>query len=539
MKGLQIQGFRKEGVLQDCHLSSPWVTLSPQKVTLASDPPLKALGANAGARYSLFKKIGTGGMAEVWIGKMTGGREFEKIVAVKLLTQDHIAHPVYQRCLGDEAHILMSLKHPNVVEVLDFNFDAEGPYLVMEYIEGAELREILAHLRQTRQVMPLGVAAFVMAEIANGLVHAHERTNRKTGRPLAIIHRDVSPSNILISGQSESKLTDFGIAKSAFQSDRTQAGQLKGKFRYMSPEQARGEALDHRSDIFSLGLVFYECLFGGPTYDDPSDTRIYEMAREGKTRIPERADDDLKKIFERLLSVDREQRYESLKFFIDDLSSYVVRKHQACNRDLFKSYLEGLNFSGFSKARALREETEKWTPRSESGIDQSKNVVTLNYRASRPRKKPKIVLGLGSLAAAALVAVSLAWPKSDLQTPLASVSKISEALPSPVPEVTKAQTVPTPAPPPLQALKKVKATVLFNADPYAEVSIPGQFRSAETPLQRSVLEGSHTVTFVHPPSGKKATARLSIADPNRTYICTAKMEIDSERRVPSATCRVR
>lgn len=536
MKHLKVRGFIDEEFLEDCHPMSPLVPFDPQKVTLLGDTP-KSLGANSGGRYSLFKRIGSGGMAEVWIGKMTGGRDFEKIVAVKLLSRENVAHPVYQRCLGDEAHVLMSLKHPNVVEILDFNFDADGPYLVMEFIEGVELKGVLVHLRETRQTMPVGIAAFVMTEIAKGLLHAHERCDRKSGKPLGIVHRDISPSNILISRQGEAKLTDFGIAKSSFQSDRTQAGQLKGKFRYMSPEQARGEAMDHRSDIFSLGLVFYECLFGGPAYDEPSDPRIYDKAREGKITIPSSTDDELREILESLLSTERERRYPRLKFFIDDLNVYVARKSQLCNREIFKSYLDGLNVAGFSKTTALRKETEKWNPRSKAEVGPHQDPVTLNYREARLRKKTKAIVGAVGLGAVILVAVGLTWPTKDFQTPLSSVSKITESLPSPPPKVPKATPEPPPTLPP--SPKKRKAKVLFNADPYAEVSIRGQFRDVETPVQESVLEGSHTVTFVHSSSGKRVTARLNIADPNRTYVCTARMEIESESTEPSAGCRVR
>src|SRR3989338_1788733 len=212
-------------------------------------------------RCALVKMIGRGGMADVWIGKVHWAGGFEKIVAVKILSPDQVDKEEYQRALKDEACVQAHLKHPNIVDVYDHNFEAENPYLVMEYVEGGELREVLRMLRREKRILPLPLAAFVVSEIAKALSFAHDRRNPKSGEPFHIVHRDVSPSNILLSIHGDVKLSDFGIAKSSLQSSVTQVGQIKGKFRYMSPEQAEGNPLDRRSDVFSLGLVFYECLF--------------------------------------------------------------------------------------------------------------------------------------------------------------------------------------------------------------------------------------------------------------------------------------
>lgn len=521
-----------------CHPVLPWVTLHPKKVTHSGDPGSGVRQANRVGRYALMKRIGQGGMAEVWIGKMSGGRNFEKVVAIKLLPQDNLAHPAFQRSLGDEAHILMSLRHPNVVEVLDFNFEEESPYLVMEFIEGVELRIILKYLHETKQTMPVEIASFITTELANGLIHSHERSDRKSGNPLSIVHRDVSPSNILITRQGESKLTDFGIAKSALQSDRTQVGQIKGKFRYMSPEQARGEDIDLRCDVFSLGLVFYECLFGGPAYDDPSETKIYDMARTGQVTIPESIDADLRGILKRLLAVDRRERYGSLRYFLEELNAYLGSRGKNCDRGLLKKYLDRLSLTEFAQATALREEVERWSPLlSPQVVDRDKNVVTLNYRSQSKTRPRRILFGVGSVAVLLVVGMLLRIPRVRTEDHLPSAPKVAPvsmvAPPVPAPKV-----VATPQSPPPLVQKKKTSKVIFDAEPFAEVSVAGLFRSLETPTEKTLPEGTYSVFFVHPPTGRKTTVRLKIDDSGRIYVCRGLMEISSESE-PSARCWTR
>src|SRR5579885_1202373 len=298
------------------------------------------MAAGRVGRYALVKLIGRGGMADVWIGKVQGAVGFEKIVAIKLLAPEQVDKEEYQRALTDEARIQVHLKHPNIVDVYDLNFEAENPYLVMEYVEGIELREVLRYLKSERKTLPLSLAAFIAIEIAKALAFAHEKKNPETGEPLHIVHRDVSPSNILISIHGDVKLSDFGIAKSALQSAVTQVGQIKGKFRYMSPEQAEGQPLDARSDIFSLGLVFYEELFGAPAYDDPSDIGILQKARKGQVTVPADTAPDLKRIFDKLLARKSKDRYADLKTFIHELSDFLKKSGEGIgDREALGDYL--------------------------------------------------------------------------------------------------------------------------------------------------------------------------------------------------------
>lgn len=313
-------------------------------------------------RYALVKLIGRGGMADVWVGKAFGANGFEKVVAIKLLAPGNIDNEEYQRALTDEARILVHLKHPNVIDVYDLNFEAENPYLVMEYVEGVDLGDLLKALLPRNLRMPLPIVFYIISEVAKALSYTHDRRDSRTGKPLLIVHRDVSPSNILLSIEGDVKLSDFGIAKSALHSEATQTGQIKGKFRYMSPEQTEGQPLDRRSDIFSLGLVFYECLFGSPAYGDPSDVKILRMARAAWLKIPLDCDERLKTILGKLLARKRSDRCSDLRAFQNEMNEMVTTKGGIAGRDDVGVFLRRLNIPQLQRSTMIRKEVGMWKP---------------------------------------------------------------------------------------------------------------------------------------------------------------------------------
>ncbi len=470
-------------------------------------------------RYALVKQIGRGGMADVWIGKTQGAAGFEKIVAIKLLPPDQVDREDYQRALTDEARIQAHLKHPNIVDVYDLNFESENPYLVMEYVEGIELRDLLKGLRKEERPLSVAAAGFIALEVATTLQFAHERRNQESGEPLQIVHRDVSPSNVLLSLQGDVKLSDFGIAKSILQSARTQVGQIKGKFRYMSPEQAEGGMIDHRSDIFSLGLVFYECLFGAPAYDDPSDVRILQMARKGEVIPPATASPDLKRILARLLAVRVQDRYDELKEFKRDLSDFLRKTGQAMDREAFAEYLQGLRLKPFQEAVSLRREAEDWSPRASTRL--------LPSSSSKGRRI--LAAGLIILMPASIWFFAKFRTKSD--------PGVSRTLSVAAPETRPAPIARPPAKPTPQSEPKTMR-VHFNAEPYAEVSIPGLFSNVETPFSRSLPAGNYTVSFSHSASGHRVMTSLS-GNGGGTFACFANMGISEPGAKPTASCRLR
>lgn len=217
--------------------------------------------------YELLEPLASGGMAKVYRARMVGAMGFEKVVAIKFMLQTFTGNPELVKMFVDEARLAATLSHGNIVGILDFGERNGNYYITMEYVAGANLRVLLRRANETKRLPPPALAAYVIAEVAKGLDYAHKKTDQD-GRPLFIVHRDVSPQNVVLSWTGEVKVLDFGIARSRTRNTETAAGTIKGKYSYMSPEQASGMPLDHRSDIFSLGSVFYELLTGQKAFPD-------------------------------------------------------------------------------------------------------------------------------------------------------------------------------------------------------------------------------------------------------------------------------
>jgi serine/threonine-protein kinase len=221
--------------------------------------------AEAGSkRYFTVREIAAGGMGSVALVVRREG-SFHRLFAVKRLHPQFRDDPDFRAMFLDEARIAGLLRHPNVVSVLDVGEDDEGPYLLMEYVEGVTLHHLVARAARQGDLIPVSVAVEIAMHAAEGLHVAHELRSPE-GEPLELVHRDVSPQNILVGFDGVSRLTDFGVAKAYGRSTKTSTGVLKGKFGYMSPESLRFEELDRRSDLFSLGVVLFELLSGKRLY---------------------------------------------------------------------------------------------------------------------------------------------------------------------------------------------------------------------------------------------------------------------------------
>ena len=228
-------------------------------------------------KYQLLELLARGGMAEVFKAKSHGVEGFEKILVIKRILPELSENPEFVEMFINEAKIAVTLSHANIVQVFDLGRADEMYFIAMEYVAGYDLATVLARGRKLGRAMPQELAVYVVSELAKGLDYAHRRRDAQL-RPLHIVHRDVSPQNVLISFEGEVKLTDFGIAKAALAvEERTDSGVLKGKYAYMSPEQARGEDVDARTDIFALGTVLYEQLAGRNPFYVPEST--YETLR--------------------------------------------------------------------------------------------------------------------------------------------------------------------------------------------------------------------------------------------------------------------
>lgn len=243
----------------------------------------EALPSGTGlGRYECVRRIAVGGMAELYLGRAVGPGGFEKPVAIKRVLPHRTADDDFVRLFVKEARIAASLDHANVVKVMDFGVAGGDHYLVMEYLHGHDLLDVC---RKHRGPLPLDVALSVVVAAARGLHYVHERTG-PDGRPLGLVHRDVSPSNVFVCRSGEVKVVDFGIAKATEATLGTRSGGLKGKIPYMSPEHGRGGPVDRRSDVHALGNVLYGLTTGRRMYSGPNEFGLLNRVVEGRFALP-------------------------------------------------------------------------------------------------------------------------------------------------------------------------------------------------------------------------------------------------------------
>ncbi len=277
-------------------------------------------------RYRLIRKLATGGMAEIWLATAEGPEGFKKKLVVKKILPNLAEDDEFVRMFLDEARIAARLNHPNVAQIFDLG-EAEGCFfLAMEYVPGKDLRRVYQDSARAGDRLPVPLTARVLIESAKALDYAHHAADEH-GRPLQIVHRDVSPQNILVTFQGGVKLVDFGIAKAADQASQTRTGVLKGKYSYMSPEQAAGLAIDGRTDIFALGIVGYELVTGFRLFKRDTEVLTLQAVRDCKIALPSSVNAsiprDLDAILMRALARKVEDRYATAGALALDLEEFL------------------------------------------------------------------------------------------------------------------------------------------------------------------------------------------------------------------------
>ncbi|MEJ7602007.1 MAG: serine/threonine-protein kinase [Kofleriaceae bacterium] len=283
----------------------------------APKPAGKEMRSRAASRYQLEARLGEGGMAEVFRAVMSGAEGFSRIVAVKRVLPGFASVPQFASMFVDEAKIASALEHPNIVSVIDFDRDDEGRlFLVMEYVDGRDLASLASTGR-----LPFSATIFVVSEVLRGLGYAHHRP--EPDGPRGVIHRDVSPQNVLLSWGGAVKVSDFGIAKAREASQATASTIIKGKSQYMSPEQANGEALDGRSDLFAVGIMLWELLTGQRLFSGTAKENVFQVMYRPIPRPSEVCPDvgpDLDAVVMRLLEREPSARYATAELAVEDLA---------------------------------------------------------------------------------------------------------------------------------------------------------------------------------------------------------------------------
>lgn len=306
-------------------------------------------------KYILLEKIAAGGMAEVYLAKSYGASGVNKFVAIKRILPQFSNNPEFIEMFQEEAKVSVNLNHSNVVSIYDFGTEKGQFYIVMEFVEGRNLRQIINELKKSNRSFKIEEAVYIVKEAASGLDHAHRCVDKHTGRPLNITHRDMSPQNIMVSFEGEAKVIDFGIAKkSENNGEETKAGTLKGKFAYMSPEQAEAEEVDPRTDVFALGIILWELLANDRLFTGSNENAVLRKVRECQIpsirKINPLVPQELERIVMKALAKDKNVRYQTAANMQKDLNRFLNMQYPDFSThdfsktviECFKnSYLEG------------------------------------------------------------------------------------------------------------------------------------------------------------------------------------------------------
>ena len=326
-------------------------------------------------KYEVMRKIATGGMAEIYLARARGTAGFEKLVVLKRILPHVAEDPMFVSMFLDEARLAASLSHPNIADVYDVG-EADGSYFfTMEYVHGEDARTIRMATRQRGERLPLNVALAIVHGIASALDYTHEKTG--PDGPLGLVHRDVSSSNIIVSYDGAVKLVDFGIARATARVTKTLTGALKGKIPYMSPEQCRGQALDHRSDLFSLGVVMYELTLGRRPFRGESDFTIMEQIVHGQPQRPREIDPEypleLETMVMRLLERDPAARYQSAEALREDLEAFIAERGLFLSTKPLGKYMRAL----------FEDKIAAWERAEQEGVSFAQHVATTVTADSR------------------------------------------------------------------------------------------------------------------------------------------------------------
>ncbi len=279
-------------------------------------------------KYKLLQRIAIGGMAEIFVARRTGMEGFQKTIVIKRIRPQLSKQTSFVNMFLNEAKLAAGLNHSRIAQIYDLGCIGDSYFIAMEYINGRDMRMVVPKAEKMGIVFPLEYSLKIAREICEGLYYAHRKVDGQ-GQPLRIVHRDVTPENVMVSFSGEVKILDFGIAKAENLVSETQAGQIKGKLAYLSPEQISGKSVDRRSDLFSLGTVLYEWVSGHSLFSGRTDMEVYQNVVSGKIYPPsyfrEDIPEEVEDILMKALSRNREERYQTAWDMQYDIDQFLAR----------------------------------------------------------------------------------------------------------------------------------------------------------------------------------------------------------------------
>ncbi len=502
-------------------------------------------------RYVLFEELAHGGMAVLYRAKYVGAEGFARDVAIKRILPAWSQDRDFITMLIDEAKVLTSLQHQNIVQVFELGIDQGIYFIAMEYVPGLDLHSFVSGLVRDKITLPEKFAYYIVMEMLKGLAFAHNQVDC-AGQPLCLVHRDISPQNILLSFQGEVKIADFGIAKGSHRSLETMGMQVKGKYAYMAPEQARGEKVDRRADIFSTGILLYELLTGELLFDGPNDLRILERVRTAKlpTRWEQKIHPAVRAILRRALAESLWERFPTAASFLAELSAFTTDHRIVTHALEFGTFLQDLLPSAFAHAQRAGN-----TPLPESMQQQLatplRGATLIAPQEILPRTPSQKKIRWGhSLASVLLLMSSLGFAATVRGDRNPSAAHwVTRTVPIATPVVTQvaAEAVSIPLTPPSPKGERestallvshtavpsdarlpthdsrptthdAKGTLIVQARPWGMVSINGVMHGRESPVHVQVNAGAYAVSVSQ--SGRAISARAMVR-PSASTICNA------------------
>jgi len=471
-------------------------------------------------------------MAEIFLAAVRGVEGFEKSIVLKRILPHLAEDPNFVKMFIDEAKLAATLTHPNIVQVYELGAIDGKYFIAMEYIPGIDVSTLTKRLWRVGEAFPPGAALQVGIEAARGLHYAHEKRDTD-GVYIGLVHRDVSPQNILLSNEGLVKITDFGIAKAENQSTKTRSGVLKGKFSYMAPEQAFGKVIDRRADLFALALCIYELFTNRRAYKSENELEMLDMAREAKlpplTVAIEGFPESLSKVMEKALSPTFADRYATCAEFAnalareghvlaetfdsDKLTTLVLQYSDKFGRDdaaipeLTDSSILRLDDDDDDDMTMALSDANRM-----SGVHASRAVL-LDASGSGAAPKsalPWVLIGLGSLVVALLfvVAFLLRRPEAAPRAEPAKVTQLDVAPPASLP--ASVAVVETPKPDPKPAVESF-GYLTVNSTPWSYIYIDGKKLSKTTPIQKYRLStGRHKLKLESPGAQKSREFTVDI-----------------------------
>ncbi len=461
-------------------------------------------------RYQVGPRLGAGGTASVYLARLAGPHSFERLVALKVV-HDHLSEErEFISQFLDEANLLVRLNHSNIVQVHELGREGHTLFLAIEYLDGQPLSKLVYRLADEGKRLPPEIVAWVGSQVADGLAYAHDLKDDE-GKPVGLVHRDISPQNIFITYDGAVKIIDFGIARAAGRLAQTTLGKIKGKFSYMAPEQVLGSEFDHRVDLFALGATLYECAIGARLFAGKDDTDtlhqlLFEDVPDPRTRIPD-FPTELALCLKRALASKPEVRYPSGAPFRDDLDAFLRRA--APNVDL-REKLSVLLRQTFEADRKRQNEAIEKLRDAEDSDDGAVALAgddTSTMAASGAKRR----LVTAGIAAVVVLAGVTTWALTRPQAPA----------PEPMPSAATAA--------PIATSVSIEVTVQPPMD--AIIEIDGK-RATGNPARTEILRSATPVSIRVTAEGKAPAELKVVPDKDRSVVIPLT---DKPKPAPSAS----